>query len=213
MARRVYRRTAEHRQQRPRFTTEGLCRWCGKAVPSGRKSWCSEACVEDFKVRNHPQALRAHLLARDGGVCHDCGLEAHLLRVAVVWLLQAIHPSSWRAYLDERGLSWLRVKTDRWKVRAWIETPTPESEYHASCVRMAWLAEAEAHGLGKFPSRTRWMSEECVGHTWEADHDTPLADGGDHGPAAVVTRCVPCHKAKTKAEAKRRAENRRKAEG
>ena len=43
-----------------------------------------------------------------------------------------------------------------------------------------------------------------VGEPWEADHDVPLHRGGRHSPENLKTRCVPCHREKTKRENIRR---------
>lgn len=48
-----------------------------------------------------------------------------------------------------------------------------------------------------------------TGDDWEADHDLALEDGGEHSVVNLVRRCVPCHKAKTKAENRARRERRR----
>lgn len=44
---------------------------------------------------------------------------------------------------------------------------------------------------------------------WDADHEVPLEDGGEHSVENLRCRCVPCHRAKTGAEARRRARRRR----
>lgn len=44
---------------------------------------------------------------------------------------------------------------------------------------------------------------------WEADHDVPLWDGGEHSAANIVRRCIPCHREKTRREATLRAARRR----
>lgn len=59
--------------------------------------------------------------------------------------------------------------------------------------------------------------EECVDcgsdAPWEADHEIPLWDGGEHDAVNIVRRCVPCHRDKTKREAGERAQRRREAAG
>lgn len=44
---------------------------------------------------------------------------------------------------------------------------------------------------------------------WEADHEVPLEDGGPHTLDNLRCRCVPCHRAKTRAENRARADKRR----
>lgn len=40
---------------------------------------------------------------------------------------------------------------------------------------------------------------------WEADHELALDEGGKDELENIVTRCVPCHKGKTKEQAARKA--------
>jgi len=58
----------------------GLCRWCGIAVPRGRFTFCSPACVHEWKLRTNPGYLREQVFARDRGVCALCGLDTEALR-------------------------------------------------------------------------------------------------------------------------------------
>lgn len=52
-----------------------LCRWCNLEVPAGRLTFCSEWCVEEWKLRSDPGHLRARVFERDRGVCAACGLD------------------------------------------------------------------------------------------------------------------------------------------
>jgi 5-methylcytosine-specific restriction protein A len=52
-----------------------LCRWCNLEVPRGRLTFCSEWCVEEWKLRSDPGHLREKVLQRDRGVCALCGLN------------------------------------------------------------------------------------------------------------------------------------------
>lgn len=45
---------------------------------------------------------------------------------------------------------------------------------------------------------------------WDADHIIPLWEGGVHAPSNIQTLCVPCHKAKIRLEARRRASRNRR---
>jgi len=58
----------------------GACRWCGRAVGKGRFTFCSEACVHEWKLRTDAGYLREQVFARDGGVCAQCGLDTEALR-------------------------------------------------------------------------------------------------------------------------------------
>jgi len=52
-----------------------LCRWCNLEVPPGRFTFCSEWCVNEWRLRSSPAYLREQVFARDHGVCAACGLD------------------------------------------------------------------------------------------------------------------------------------------
>ncbi len=52
-----------------------LCRWCNLEVPPGRSTFCSEWCVNEWRLRSDPGYLREQVFARDRGVCALCGVE------------------------------------------------------------------------------------------------------------------------------------------
>jgi 5-methylcytosine-specific restriction enzyme A len=52
-----------------------LCRWCSLEVPSGRRTFCSEWCVHEWKLRTDPSYLRDRVLTRDRGVCALCRVD------------------------------------------------------------------------------------------------------------------------------------------
>lgn len=49
-----------------------LCRWCSLEVPKGRQTFCSEFCVEEWRLRSDPGYLREKVQERDKGVCAIC---------------------------------------------------------------------------------------------------------------------------------------------
>lgn len=51
------------------------CRWCGLEVPAGRRTFCSEFCVHEWRLRSDPGYLRDRVLERDRGICAQCGLD------------------------------------------------------------------------------------------------------------------------------------------
>src|ERR1700761_3348435 len=58
-----------------------LCRWCTAEVPKGRRSFCSDECVHQWKLRTDPGYLREKVFARDKGVCAGCGCDTVALRL------------------------------------------------------------------------------------------------------------------------------------
>ncbi len=52
-----------------------LCRWCELEVPAGRFTFCSDWCVEEWKLRTDPGHLRERVFQRDRGICASCGID------------------------------------------------------------------------------------------------------------------------------------------
>jgi 5-methylcytosine-specific restriction enzyme A len=52
-----------------------LCRWCSLEVPRGRRTFCSDYCVHEWRLRTDPSYLRDQTFARDRGVCAVCGVD------------------------------------------------------------------------------------------------------------------------------------------
>ena len=73
-----------------------LCRWCNLEVPKGRHTFCSDWCVEEWRLRTDPGYVREKVLERDRGVCAvcqvDCGAEwRRLKRLRGAPRLRAFH--------------------------------------------------------------------------------------------------------------------------
>jgi 5-methylcytosine-specific restriction endonuclease McrA len=69
---------AKNRSVKYRFNQSGkerICRWCGKDVPKGKRTWCSDECVHEFMIRKDPSYIRIKVFERDKGVCAICGLD------------------------------------------------------------------------------------------------------------------------------------------
>jgi 5-methylcytosine-specific restriction enzyme A len=52
-----------------------LCRWCELEVPKGRVTFCSDFCVEEWRLRTDVSFLREKTLARDKGICALCAVD------------------------------------------------------------------------------------------------------------------------------------------
>ncbi len=79
-----------------------LCRWCNLEVPKGRVTFCSDWCVEEWRLRSDPGYLREKVFERDRGVCSACGVDCH---------------QAWHNLRRLRGAARLRAWRD-WGVRA-----------------------------------------------------------------------------------------------
>jgi 5-methylcytosine-specific restriction protein A len=52
-----------------------LCRWCNLEVPKGRRTFCSEWCVDQWRLRTDASYLRERVFERDRGICAACGCD------------------------------------------------------------------------------------------------------------------------------------------
>ena len=57
-----------------------LCRWCGTETQPPRRTWCSKACDEAFKMEAWPSHRRYAVWRRDHGVCVQCGVDTEALK-------------------------------------------------------------------------------------------------------------------------------------
>src|ERR1700722_13073046 len=54
-----------------------LCRWCDlEILAKRRRTFCSDFCVHQWKLRTDPGYLRDQVFARDRGICKACGTDA-----------------------------------------------------------------------------------------------------------------------------------------
>ena len=53
-----------------------LCRWClMEILAKRRRTFCSDYCVHQWRLRSDPGYLRDHVFLRDAGVCAECGVD------------------------------------------------------------------------------------------------------------------------------------------
>lgn len=53
-----------------------LCRWCDlEIMAKRRRTFCSDYCVDQWRLRTDPGYLRERVFARDHGLCAECGAD------------------------------------------------------------------------------------------------------------------------------------------
>lgn len=57
-----------------------LCRWCSQHVPKKRRTFCSDICVYEHRIRSNIDFMREQVFKRDYGVCAKCGLDCEFLK-------------------------------------------------------------------------------------------------------------------------------------
>ncbi|KAJ2159265.1 hypothetical protein GGF46_003149 [Coemansia sp. RSA 552] len=109
-----------------------LCLWCGREGKSSEALFCTsarekarpktrygEGCEHEHRMRRDNQYVRKQLLLRDGGVCSECGIDAHAL---------FIRATDCRT-LDQRGAMFRRLakQTPDWHKK--VRRPLTNIEY------------------------------------------------------------------------------------
>lgn len=86
----------------------GFCTWCQEPVKKPRRTWCSDACVEEYQIRANPQVVRALLAERDKEICGVCGLDCRWLR-DLMERLKRLGPV--QSEESARVLRWSRIES------------------------------------------------------------------------------------------------------
>ncbi len=71
-----------------------LCRWCNLEVPKRRITFCSDWCVEEWRLRTDPAHLRERVFERDKGICAVCKVDCE---------------AAWRNLKRQRGAARVRI--------------------------------------------------------------------------------------------------------
>lgn len=159
-----------------------LCRKCGTETPSKRNTFCSGACVHEWKLRTQPAYQARHVLERDGGVCAACWTDCERVVENLYQLLD----------IDRRFRGFGRSASPGF---------VHGFETHSGFFGFA----CDAMGL---PDHLRLLRRRL----WEMDHRVPVVEGGGScGLENLRTLCWACHRRVTRELRKRQAAARRAA--
>ena len=178
-----------------------ICRYCGEEVAPPRRTFCSDQCVHEWKIRSNPGYAALQVYRRDKGVCAACGLDCDRL------------VSRWRVLLSRaaRFACWYTFSTDvvmaidrigrLLKLRSWRDVGLG--------ARVALIDMAE------FFKQYPWVLKR-IRHPncrlWDMDHTKPVVEGGGEcGLDNLRTLCVPCHLNETRELRKRMKQKKEKS--
>lgn len=169
-----------------------LCRWCQTEVPKGRRTFCSQPCIDEWTLRSNPGAMRAFIEKRDKGICAICGLDAvRLQRILKKLLRRATLGSYYGNGVDvnvRKSIQFRYIRAEKRLGKAHLLFP--------------WAFDRSWQKLGKLFPHSRSL--------WEADHIVPVVEGGGQcGPENMRTLCLECHRDET-AKLRRRLYRKRK---
>lgn len=74
------------------------CRWCWGAVGPRRQTWCSDACVLEYRSEYDWQFIRGLVFDRDRGVCKICNTDTMWLRAVVKTRRPHMGHSDWESF-------------------------------------------------------------------------------------------------------------------
>jgi 5-methylcytosine-specific restriction endonuclease McrA len=88
-----------------------LCRWCEMEILARRRrTFCSDYCVHQWRLRTDPGYLREQVFARDRGVCQAC----HADTMAIFAALKRARGSARAAGLAFYGMKSLSSRRSLW---------------------------------------------------------------------------------------------------
>lgn len=78
-----------------------LCRYCSKETVPPRRTFCSETCVNNFKMQSSAGYIRGRVEERDRGVCANCRLDTHALKKVLYQVRAERGFGAYQALLDQ----------------------------------------------------------------------------------------------------------------
>jgi 5-methylcytosine-specific restriction endonuclease McrA len=101
-----------HRHELPRGPNGlPLCRWCElEILARRRRTFCSDYCVHQWKLRTDPGYLRDQVFARDRGICQMCAADT----VAIYAALKRARGRARAAGLSLYGMKSITSRRSLW---------------------------------------------------------------------------------------------------
>ena len=88
-----------------------LCRWCDlEILAKRRRTFCSDYCVHQWRLRTDPGYLRDHVFARDRGICASC----HADTIAIYAALKRSRGPARAAGLSFYGMKSISARRSLW---------------------------------------------------------------------------------------------------
>ncbi len=101
-----------------RVTSNGepICCFCDRPVGRGRRTWCSQECVDRFSLLTDWGYIRFKVFERDKGICAACGLDTEKKRE----VHRIATHTLWRWANEHNIYEWINVKRSlerQWCIR------------------------------------------------------------------------------------------------
>ena len=100
---RAMKTASAHSITRDAQTGRPECRWCKQPVPKGKRTFCGEECVHEWRMRTSPQYVRMMVFERDQGICAKCGLDTPAMELKMSSIFVASHEAYTMAWTGLLG--------------------------------------------------------------------------------------------------------------
>lgn len=86
------------------------CRWCSSTLSGKRRSFCSDECVHQHKLRSDVGYMRNAVYLRDQGICAMCKRDCDQLKIEATNILQVKGEESLKLFLQQHNYPDRRIK-------------------------------------------------------------------------------------------------------
>lgn len=90
--------------KRKRLGIKGVCRYCGGVAKPPRRTFCSDSCVHEWKLRSDVKYMRSYVYDRDLGQCAICSVDTRYTKINVENTLRNAKSRSGKLYAKDQDL-------------------------------------------------------------------------------------------------------------
>ncbi len=169
-----------------------------------RKTFCSDACVHEWKLRSDPTYAAGFVFKRDHGLCSVCGVNTVQLMLELLYHISQAVSSEWKKDPEKAFKRATYLATRCYSAHLFL----PKKLRTSLVAKQVERSYLENNGLKPAELLTREIPRKRL---WEADHILAVFEGGGScGLDNYRTLCYWCHKNNTAEQAKLRAITRKK---
>ena len=145
---------------------DGTCRWCKTPnIPKPRRTFCSEECVHEYRIRTSGSYIREQVYKRDKGICSICKINTKTIQKKLL----------------DTNCHCTKVKNK------YMKKLSKNKPHNDECSKIR-----NEYSIGE--KRKVWR-RKYGGGLWDADHIVRVDQGGGCcGLDNLRTLCIPCHK-------------------
>lgn len=98
------------KDKQARTKGKGLCCWCEQPITAkSRRTWCSDKCVEEYRLLTDWGFVRRKVLERDQGICQMCGMDC----IEAKQIVRAAKKQIQNYSIEQHFFKWLGIPSGR----------------------------------------------------------------------------------------------------